>query len=1250
MTEMRKSPMETLTLRADRIAAFPLSEGQKSKSDIYKRLTACGSAALPEKIPYYLDLDAAMVYRTVVKSRTERPGNGYFDQLLRVKRDFAGRNPAYLSVFEPTDLVYMDFAEVIRQKKEDFAKDLFAHGFVMKAGARTAWMLPFDKSASMSRKSVITFVDETLMAELEQRLTLGIFRKDQNYALSKVYAYRGLYLSSGTRIEEVPGEFELNERSVVVIPDTMSHRRNRDVRVFTETLGYDKETEQKPEYGEKTYGKKSEEFEVNCFDGEGLICPEYAGKLGVYLKELGQPESMHATSFQIRLPFGKGMLHQADFVSFCEEEFGMDPERDQILDCFGFPRRLADIKIVLTASMFKAHAWVKECFGAGGADPMAEYFRRFHAYGHALYLLRTDRSLFNAGFVSLNYQFLNTGTMKAEAFGELVENSLRDYTLRLSQDPEMQLSFFLGVKEEADQEEEETESSGDKMKRLLAENEALLRETYVKNQISGAVHAQYMDAMRGNLMVRGENRFLSGDLLFLLREFAHRRVFWDKNGIRILGMNPGKEKTPKAKAFYRDLERQQMKDKFYAPANPRTGIVWERGRMYAILRNPHLSRNEQFALAPYVPKSGRNLYKKYLGHLSGVLMLPYGSPDAERLSGADFDGDMVKCFDHEALSASAAESCRENPLVQIPHGSEKKKEIPAVIKFDDIKDGFDSKVGQLSNLAIQIGEEEYNENRQAGSGEKSLRLGQLLDMDAGEVKDYAAISCILVGQEIDKAKTGTPPYTEEVTQVAKGLEGKFLHRQDELSGKRIFGFRRQEDGSFLFADARRKRAGELRIEAPGAEDPNLERLMYLVLEAREKLEAEKKERPKSGKEETRLSYRKPEQKTSWNLRGYLALAMTAYAQTIRTAVQKNRLRKDYRETPYSAFIYNILYKQHDSERELFGPKKDQSIPEMAEAARTLMGNLCKADPKAPGEILEKSIRDGWIYLPKEERGKKLEEYFALERFGETEYAEYGEDLALAKEMLTDFSVRGYLLLSYVCKDAVARQEVEQDFADRDLLDEGRDDTITRRLALAARQLLKEKEGITVPACGAELLFQKYRAGQALAGPKERTEKLIEGRIPLTTELLQDEILQLKYPLREEDAESLKDVSAGEFLALIRAAEEIYEMYEPIRQKYYDAYLEVDHFKDDVDEEGNFAEKSLKKALAKKVWKDIAEHFAKGRRGQEAAALCWSELRSRYDSAHTFLWEVIPEHWVREILGDGFQPRKESEEGEEEDVR
>ena len=128
------------------------------------------------------------------------------------------------------------------------------------------------------------------------------------------------------------------------------------------------------------------------------------------------------------------------------------------------------------------------------------------------------------------------------------------------------------------------------------------------------------------------------------------------------------------------------------------------------------------------------------------------------------------------------------------------------------------------------------------------------------------------------------------------------------------------------------------------------------------------------------------------------------------------------------------------------------------------------------------------------------------------------------------------------------------------------------------------------------------------------------------------------------------MSAGEFLALIRAAEEIYEMYEPIRQKYYDAYLEVDHFKDDVDEEGNFAEKSLKKALAKKVWKDIAEHFAKGRRGQEAAALCWSELRSRYDSAHTFLWEVIPEHWVREILGDGFQTRKESEEGEEEDVR
>ncbi|MBQ4473244.1 MAG: hypothetical protein II930_03020 [Lachnospiraceae bacterium] len=1263
---------ETLTIRAEQLAICAVQREQDMGgfgTEVRDALTRSGSDRLPEEIFYYVDLDAPYVYSMLVKSRTERSMNGYFDQLLRTKRDFARRIPAYRPEFQLTDLVYLDFSELLRKKQDDLAARLFSDGFVLRYEGRTAWMRPFDKSASMSRKSVITFVDETLMGVLDERLTLGIFRQGREYPLSKVYAYRGLYLSSGTRVRETAGEFELNEETVVVIPDTMSRRRNRSVEVYTEQAGYDPETGAAPQYGKKVYGKKSEEFEVNCFDGEGLISPEYAEKLGAALARSGQPESAGATSFQIRLPFGKGMLHRVDFQAFCRDEFGMDPEKDAILDHFGFPRRIADIRIVLTVSMFKAHAWVRSSFGADGKDPMKEYFRRFHEYEHALYVLRTDRSLWNAGYVGLNYQFLNTGVLKSGEFDALVENSLREYTEKLAVDPAVQRAYLLGPEEdeegEADGEEDEKQES--KLKALLREEPLLLQDANVKNLISGAVHAQYLSAMKGTLMVRGENRFLSGDLLFLLREFAHRLiVYYGKDPesgapvYRILSGAGGKRKTRQATAFYRELDRQRLDGRFYAPVNPRTGIVWEGKEAYAVLRNPHLSRNEQCAMPPYVPRHAkRNLYQKYLGELTGVLMLPFGSPDAERLGGADFDGDMVKIFDEEDFSASSLSSYRENPLVQIPHGKEKPKTIPEVIRFEDIRDGFNSRVGQLSNLAIKIGEAAYNENIGELSGEELEERRKMQESLLSEENDYPAISCILVGQEIDKAKTGVPPHTEEVQKRADDLDFRFIAQKDELSGKRVFHFHREEDGSFAYRPAgqsgRKARKGEMRIAPAKAGDPNLERMMYGVLDTRERLIRERRERPEesasAGAAET-LRYRRPEREIPWELRLEFLLNMIAYTQTLRTAAAKNKLRGLYAETPYSAYIYNILYKQHDSEHELFGEKKDRSIPEMAEAARMLALRLSQADPGAVKELLEQSKKEMWVFTPKEERRAVLRRYFAPEKYqkGEGEssaladYSEYENDFALAAEMLSDFSVKGYLLLSYVLKDAIARQERESDHAERDLLDEGRDDTVFRRLAMAAVEHCRREKGRKVPPYAAELLMKKYPSAELLRGLAQRLPALLaEGT--WSAEYFHDEVLKMKHPFQEKRRETLDQMDEKGLLALAEAAAEVFAAYEPVRAACYQSFLDVDRRKQDVDEDGVYQDESLKKALGDQLWPAITKAFAGMGYTEEDAVSCWTTLQSRYDTTHAFLWDVVPEEHIRGLIERGAVQK-----GEEDDVR
>ena len=77
----------------------------------------------------------------------------------------------------------------------------------------------------------------------------------------------------------------------------------------------------------------------------------------------------------------------------------------------------------------------------------------------------------------------------------------------------------------------------------------------------------------------------------------------------------------------RKLQEQCLySNKFFMPANR---IELEITRDYPIFRSPHLSRNEQCAMKPYYvgkKKQKQDIYYRYFGGLSGVLMVPYDSP------------------------------------------------------------------------------------------------------------------------------------------------------------------------------------------------------------------------------------------------------------------------------------------------------------------------------------------------------------------------------------------------------------------------------------------------------------------------------------------------------------------------------------------------------------------------------------------------------------------------------------------------
>lgn len=142
------------------------------------------------------------------------------------------------------------------------------------------------------------------------------------------------------------------------------------------------------------------DVEVTCFDGEGLISKEYARVVDEKLCG----KKVH-TSFQIRMPYVKGMLHEVDFKDYLDRSGA-----DTITDLWGVQHPIQKVDIILTKSMFKGCGWLNES-GMSWED----YWAVFRKYRHALYITNISKKK-PEKTTELNYQFLNTVSLKADEF------------------------------------------------------------------------------------------------------------------------------------------------------------------------------------------------------------------------------------------------------------------------------------------------------------------------------------------------------------------------------------------------------------------------------------------------------------------------------------------------------------------------------------------------------------------------------------------------------------------------------------------------------------------------------------------------------------------------------------------------------------------------------------------------------------------------------------------------------------------
>lgn len=698
-------------------------------------ITLAQNARMTAEGTYSFSLDLSEQANRVSYRETTQADCPIFHQALCVLKDRLGSR--FHSLPEERKLfpyiVYVDFKGIYDRSRrgknavmQRIADDMFRpEGITLEFGQGEHRFFAFERSASMSRDCRLSFVSEEIYTELRERMMLGM--TIGTCQLSKLYAYNGLLFTGGTRIES---DTLFDPRRIILVdnPKTIVG----DVPCITvEDDGSDNAM--------RTYHRveKASDVEVLEFDGEGLVSPRLADRIDAVFSK----SDIHS-SYQIRMPYIKGVVHRVDFAELLQS-LGV-PELE---DMFGVRHPVGEVDMILTKSQFKGIGWMRE-----NGLSWAEYLERCRRFDHALYISGTDPTKREA-FTELNYQFLSTIPIPAEAYRPkdlpdgwtqdpdsdkrnwITKETEAEY-YRLVADPLSRVSYFTEGRDPGPGIPLQKE---DRLARLLKINPKFLREPVFAKELTARSESVQKNYAIGHLLISGDNRYLSGDLM----RFLYLLV--------------------KGSGEYAEAERILLSEclsgnEMYAP-----GALYPRQERYTLLRNPHIARNEETPVRD-MDVIGP-LRQQYLSHLTYTVMIDSRAMIADRLGGADFDGDMIKTIADPLLNkyVFAAYENGENKLLPL--------RIPAAepiladagdwrARLKTVKSTFDSRIGQISNAAFDRSVLAYNENV---SAEEKDRFREETEMLA-----------ILSGLEIDSAKSGIKPDITEYFGDLKPQRSVFL--------------------------------------------------------------------------------------------------------------------------------------------------------------------------------------------------------------------------------------------------------------------------------------------------------------------------------------------------------------------------------------------------------------------------------------------------------------------------------------------
>lgn len=272
------------------------------------------------------------------------------------------------------------------QNKKPAMKRLIQHGFKI---GKQEFVLS-ERSASMVRQGILSFVDKRLAKELDKRITMGI--EIDKTVLQKLYAYRGLMYSSCHCIEGLLP-------NIVIVPDCFLTIKNQHINyVYDKKIQFkDKNTGKDREWEQKDIAETTKDIEINAFDGCGIAHPKIMEEIR---RRIGSDEPI--TSFIARAPYLKGMIHQFDYESFFAER-GVR----FITDIWGVQHDVSpgsEPKMFCLESMYKGLKYFKK---TGTIADWEEYWYQFKKYNHCIGVAKWNFSAeLEPMYTRGNYQIL----------------------------------------------------------------------------------------------------------------------------------------------------------------------------------------------------------------------------------------------------------------------------------------------------------------------------------------------------------------------------------------------------------------------------------------------------------------------------------------------------------------------------------------------------------------------------------------------------------------------------------------------------------------------------------------------------------------------------------------------------------------------------------------------------------------------------------------------------------------------------